>query len=79
MGRAAVRTVARRARQGDTGQRDFAPTGSVVCGDSPRCNRNPNAKETPSPRPEGFFIGHTVGFTDKHLNERASASASSRN
>jgi hypothetical protein len=34
-------------------------------------------EEAPSPRPEGFFIGHTVGFTDKHLNERASASASS--
>ena len=22
------------------------------------------------PRPEEFFIGDTVGFTDKHLNER---------
>jgi len=37
----------------------------------------PMQEEAPSPRPEGFFIGHTVGFTDKHLNERASASASS--
>jgi hypothetical protein len=24
----------------------------------------------PPPRPEEFFIGDTVGFTDKHLNER---------
>jgi hypothetical protein len=24
----------------------------------------------PRPRPEEFFIGDTVGFTDKHLNER---------
>lgn len=32
----------------------------------------PTQKEAPPPRsrPEEFFIGDTVGFTDKHLNER---------
>ncbi|MFM0053908.1 hypothetical protein [Caballeronia grimmiae] len=32
----------------------------------------PIQKEAPParPRPEEFFIGDTVGFTDKHLNER---------
>jgi hypothetical protein len=35
-------------------------------------NEAPIQKEapTPRPRPEEFFIGDTVGFTDKHLNER---------
>jgi len=55
MGRAAVRTVARRARQGDTGQRDFALTGSLVCGDSPRCNRNPNAGGSAVTAPRRVF------------------------
>ncbi len=29
-----------------------------------------NEAPPPRPRPEEFFIGDTVGFTDKHLNER---------
>ncbi|BBP97164.1 hypothetical protein BSFA1_22930 [Burkholderia sp. SFA1] len=46
--------------------------GGALRGNHSRYDRVPIQTEAPPPRPrpEEFFIGDTVGFTDKHLNER---------